>query len=303
MRILLTGATGFVGRRVAHRLLSEGHEILIISRRSREDAPQELATASGSINWVVGELSDIDIYRSRIKDFCPDVVVHLAWEGIPDFSFTRSLGNLQDSLGLFDLLLSLSCKHFVIAGTCLEVGKKYGPCPEGHCGSPVDDFTWAKHSLREWLSLRAGGVGQPSFAWLRLFYVYGPNQRLGSLIPTILNDMIAGRKPNIRQPGNRNDFIFVDDVAEALTIAALQPNVSGVYNVGSGFSTSVAEVCSMASDIIGNDTTISCDIREKAAVDFWAEINRIQTDFGWKPKTNLRLGIEATLKALRESAV
>jgi nucleoside-diphosphate-sugar epimerase len=295
-RILLTGATGFIGRRVAQLLLADGHTLLVMSRQPAAQGPPELAGAK-DVRWVVGDLSSVGSYREELVRFCPDIAVHLAWEGIPDFSFKRSVANLEGSLRLLHTLLEAGCERFVVAGTCLEAGHKLGPCQEATLGSAIDDFTWAKHALRQWAGLRTGGDGQPSLAWMRLFYVYGPGQRRGALIPTVLEALRTGSTPDIRTPHNRNDFVFVDDVAEALAAAAVRSGLSGTYNVGSGRSTSVGEMCRVAEQVVRGETA-PVDTNRSAEVtpdvDFWAETARIDRDLDWQARTDLFSGIEAT---------
>ena len=89
MKVLVTGAAGFIGWPVVQSLLRKGHEVLGLCRK----APME--TQTGDINWLHADLIDILDYRDAVQFFAPEVVVHLAWQGIPDYSFGNSRSNLE----------------------------------------------------------------------------------------------------------------------------------------------------------------------------------------------------------------
>ena len=131
----------------------------------------------------------------------------MAWHSIPDFSFERSRNNLNHSLDLLSFVIGLdSCSKILVSGSCFELNRLKGVCPETEIGTPKDDFTWAKHTLRSWLEL-ACEKNQIELGWMRIFYVYGPLQRQESLVPSILTHLKRGYLPDLRTPQNSNDFI------------------------------------------------------------------------------------------------
>lgn len=297
MRILITGASGFVGLPILKMLAQDGHDILAVSRHALDcQMPQ-------NVSWFQADLSQTLSYQEAIKKMAPEVVIHLAWSGIPDFSFEQSLQNLNNSLNLLSYVLDLGCcKKILISGSCFEVNKLNGVCMEADVGVPKDEFTWAKHSLLNWLRIRCGSKGIV-FAWLRIFYVYGPNQRLGSLIPTILRHLKEGKLPDLRTPKNSNDFIYVDDVAEAFYKSVELDIPSGIYNLGSGQSTPVIEVCKIAEEIVCNSSELTINLADhtegkSSDINFWADCRQSNELLGWKASTSLYDGIAKTWNSI-----
>jgi nucleoside-diphosphate-sugar epimerase len=137
------------------------------------------------------------------------------------------------------------------------------------------------------------------FIWTRFFYVYGPGQKPTSLLPYIITSVLSKVTPQIKTPDARNDFIFVDDVGSA--IASIVEKCQGkniIYNIGSGYSTSVREIIKIAYE--KKEIPFSQDLFPKAQesdkVNFWADISKIKSDIGWEPKVSLDEGIERMLE-------
>ena len=153
-------------------------------------------------------------------------------------------------------------------------------------GTPKDDFTWAKHTLRSWLEVICAKE-KIDLGWMRIFYVYGPRQRKESLIPSILTHLQNGKLPDLRTPQNANDFVFVDDVAKAFSNVVSNEFPSGIYNLGSGSSTPVKEICRLAEQIVLGTDSLTLQMEEKTQetfcnVDFWADCSNAKKYLGSK---------------------
>ena len=295
MRVLFTGATGFIGLPIVQCLVKQGDSVLALSR-----SEPTMALAS-SVKWLQADLASPATYQVAIKEFAPQVVIHLAWQGIPDFSFERSRNNLNHSLDLLSFAVGLgSCRKILVSGSCFELNRLKGECTETEIGTPKDNFTWTKHSLRSWLELICAKE-KIDLGWMRIFYVYGPRQRQESLIPSILTHLQNGKLPDLRTPQNANDFVFVDDVAKGFSNAVSIKFPSGIYNLGSGGSTPVKEICRLAEQIVLGTDSLTRQLEEKTLesycnVDFWADCSNAKESLDWVPTTDLRVGIEKTWK-------
>ena len=293
MKVLVTGASGFVGWPIVQRLAAKEYEVMAFSR----NPPRESLT--NPIHWVKTDLSVPSTFKKAVRSFSPEVLIHLAWEDIPDFSFETSRRNLSQSLDLLSSVISVgSCEKILTAGSCLEFNRLKGECLESETGRPKDNFTWAKHSIRSWLEMTCT-KREITLGWMRLFYVYGPRQRSASVVPTILNHLTTGTLPPLRTPKNANDFVFIDDVAEAFLLAARLEFPSGIYNLGSGGSTPVLEVCRHAErTVCGSDfLTRQLELQTQdvlSEVNFWSNMARATGHLGWTPGTSLPEGIERT---------
>ena len=118
MKVFITGARGFVGRHVMAEIHASGHDIL--ASTLKEDKTENNPS---NIHWLNGDLADLELLKAGLKSFNPDVVIHLAWQGIPDYSESISRVNLNNSIDLLNFILSNSnCKKIIVSGSCWEYG-------------------------------------------------------------------------------------------------------------------------------------------------------------------------------------
>jgi nucleoside-diphosphate-sugar epimerase len=292
MKVFLTGGTGFIGRYVVNQLEKEGFNILLLTRASKENIFSVIK--SKKVDIVSGNLSDINKWKNKLKQFKPDTTIHLAWEGIPDYGVGTSIKNLKYGLNLFEELAELGCRKIICTGSCWEYGQNQGEISEDLSVKSSNVFTAAKNALH-WLGREIAKENNIQFIWTRFFYVYGPGQRENSLIPYIIKCVKEGKKPKIKTPSARNDFIYVDDVAKAIVAILKKCDQSTVYNIGSGYSTSIQDIIKIVyselnlqhkpKDKLFNTKNICSD-------NFWADISKIEKEIGWKPKMDIENGIK-----------
>jgi len=293
LKILVTGASGFIGSSLIKKLCKSGFEVMALSRTCTEEID------TGLVHWLKADLSLPDTYRDDIKLFNPNVVIHLSWTDIPDFSFEKSKLNLNQSLEFLSFILEIeSCKKIIVSGSCLEYNATQGECIESDTSYPKDHFTWAKHSIYSWLSMNCLKK-EVNLGWFRLFYVYGPGQRSGALIPTILSSLKRGILPSVRTPHNANDYIFIDDVIEAFYMTITNKISSGIYNLGTGKSTTVLDICHYAEKIVLGSNLLTKQLEKECsqnipAVNFWAGSAKIKKRLRWSPRVFLENGIKQT---------
>ena len=293
MKVIITGASGFIGRPLSKKLSLMGHDVLGISRKIIHD--------NSSITWLKANLAIPSSYENSIKEFCPEVIIHLAWQDIPDFSYEKSQLNLDQSKRFISFIVSIkSCKKLLIPGSCWEYSQPEGKCKISNQALPSNDFTLAKNSLRLWTEILCK-EHLINVAWFRVFYAYGPGQRSDSLIPSILKSLKIGSLPDINTPQNANDFIYIEDVVSAFLTAVNNKFQSGVYNLGSGSSTPVLDVCRIAENIVLNSSSLTKSLNQKTInkskdIDFWADITETKRIFEWEPKITLIEGIYQTWK-------
>jgi len=293
LKVVVTGASGFIGMPVIKMLSDAGFKVLAISRTIHELSEHK------NISFLKADLSNPKTYRKKVKLFSPRILIHLAWQDIPDFSFDKSLLNLKQSLEILNFVLNFeTCKKIIVSGSCFEINQLKGKCPEKNKVVAKDHFTWAKLSLYSWLKMRCSNK-KIHFAWMRIFYVYGPGQRKESLIPSILKNLMKGQLPDIHSPGNSNDFVYVDDVADGFLKAVCVNFPSGIYNLGSGSSTPILDVCLIAEQIVLGDDSLTLELKLKTKKiksneDFWADIQNSKEILDWQPTTSLNEGIKKT---------
>lgn len=298
MKVFITGGSGFIGKWLVPLLARRGHELLVLSR----EPPEEATSSPDPIGYLRGDLKSPRELGTAMKDFGAEALIHLAWEGLPRYTRPLALLNLQNSLNLFHQALEAGCKAILSTGSCWEYASRRGKLGEDAPVGSTSTFPAVKTGVRMIGEAMAGEVGA-RFHWLRLFFVYGPGQRGGSLIPHILNVLESGEPLRLRSPDNANDFIYVEDVADAVAAVLEARPPSAVYNVGTGRSTPVREVaeivCRTMVKPFDGDSLPSH--REAPLEDFCADISRIQRDLGWSPRFTLEQGIVETVNDRKRS--
>jgi len=295
MKIFVTGMTGFIGSKLG-KFFSGSDEIYALARTPIKAGLDDL-----KVEYVLGDLNDPADLISQLKTIRPEVCIHLAWEGIPDLGFDMTQKNLNQGISLFRALVEeCGCRKIVAVGSDKEYGKTFGACQEDDVRLTNTFFAWGKSALCDF-GMMLAQKNQISFIWTRIFYVYGPGQRRASLVPTLASAFYKGESPVVKTPKNANDFIFVDDVAEALVLAVHKEVPTGIYNLGTGRATPVWKICEVLEKALGRDGRLAQEMGSsslKPTADFWADTSKTASALGWKARTSMADGIKNYLEIL-----
>ena len=288
MRVLVTGGDGFLGRHIMP-LLGD-YEVMSLVRTVRPDQP--------GIRTVAGDITQDGSWQKEIENFAPECCIHLAWDGLPDYSLSCCRANLDGNVALLETLVRAEVRCVVVAGSCWEYGNVVGAVREE--ATPVDCslFAATKHAVRkmfEGVSLDAGF----DYRWARIFFAYGPGQRSASLIPYLHASFAGNTVPILRDPNIVQDFVHVDDVARGLLMLMQCQASSGIYNLGSGQPTSVSEIANRVAQYHGQSLPFES---VESGTGLWADISRTSLVTGWRPRIGIADGIEMTLHELDQKA-
>jgi UDP-glucose 4-epimerase len=297
MKIAVSGASGFIGSALCSALVTRGHQVAGLCRRDISEKLLPLGSYQ-HIHFMLGEP-----LPQRAINFAPEVFVHLAWDGIPDFSKEMCLVNLINQLQLIKQTERMTfLKKIIGAGSCVEYGLHQGPCMETQKYKPHNFFSWAKQSLCDYFSLLCQ-ERKLSFVWLRIFYVYGPGQRPQSLVPYLINAYKSKKLPDIKKPMAANDYIFLDDVISLFIKSIESTEAHGIYNLGSGVVTTVMQISKIVQGLVEGDTSLHAELTLKIDINnnigAWADNSIVERDFGWAPEVNLYTGIARMLNSSR----
>ena len=238
MRVMLTGASGFIGAYVLQALQEIECELLAVSS---QDNSQKSDT---KVTWVKANLLDQKDVNEIVTKYQPEVLIHLAWyaEHGKFWSSSKNFDWSIASIQLLDTFRRNGGKRAVIAGTCAEYDWSYGYCKEGI--TPVEPATVygkCKDGTRRILAamLEESGV---EWIWGRIFFPFGMGEPQERLIPSVINSLI--HKSPIRCSHGRQfrDFMPVEDVASAFVHLALSSNITGELNISTGIPTRISDV-------------------------------------------------------------
>ena len=232
-KILVTGATGFIGNYVIESLLQQGYHVIATS--STLDKAKK-APWYNRVKYFQSDLKNIEDSVDYYAYFDrPDAMIHLAWEGLPNYTANFHVDeNLPRHYHFLKNLLQNGLKDITIAGTCLEYGMKEGCLAENMEPEPANPYAIAKNELRKKLEFE---TTRHNFylKWVRLFYMYGKGQNAKSLISQ-LDKALQANEPIFNMSGGEQerDFLPVQKVAEYIIAIALQNKITGIINCCSG---------------------------------------------------------------------
>lgn len=231
MKILVTGATGFVGKNVINELLKYDHEIIAAVRNkiSLKDFPANVKI----IEIDLDNLQPDKNYFAELGN--PDLLIHLAWQGLPNYKEIFHVEkNLPSHSVFLKNMVTNGLQNLSVTGTCFEYGMKDGCLSEDIESDPQNPYAVAKDKLRKFLEdLQL----QQSFnlKWVRLFYMYGKGQNPNSLLSQ-LESALQREDAVFNMSGGEQlrDYLPIETVAENIVKIALQSKINGIINCCSG---------------------------------------------------------------------
>ena len=296
MKVLLTGAGGFIGSHLARLILEDGVEILALVQ-PEEDLSRLEGFTSG-LQILSGDLQDTDSVEKLLKENRPDLCIHLAWYVEPGkyLESPQNLDLIGASVHLAYRLAEAGCKRFIGIGTCFEYDLFQGILSEESIPRPNSLYATCKLATSAALQRLFQG-SKMQVAWLRLFYLYGPFEDPRRLIPHVITSLLKGQEAKTTGGKQVRDYLHVEDVARAIWAVA-QSQAEGIVNIGSGRKNTVAEIVTEIAEIIGRPDLLklgALPYREGEPEVILADNRRLTEEIGFKPRYDLHSGLEHTI--------
>jgi nucleoside-diphosphate-sugar epimerase len=292
-RVLLTGASGFIGRHAIAPLLARGFEVHAAGRRA-------VAPAAAGVRWHDADLLAPSAAAALVDAVRPTHLLHLAWYVQPG-AFWTSPENLRwvgASLDLVRAFRDGGGARAVLAGTCAEYDwGAPGHCVEGDTPTrPATLYGACKHALHEVVEAYGRATGMSS-AWGRIFLLYGPHEPPGRLVSSVAAALVRGDVAQCSHGEQLRDVLHVADVADAFA-ALLASDVTGAVNIASGAPVRLRDVVGELARRAGAGERVRIGALPAAANDpavLTAAVERLRGEVGWAPAYDLGAGLEHTL--------
>lgn len=292
--VLVTGGGGFIGRHCLPLLQEAGYRVHAVSRH------EPRGDADGGVRWHRADLLDPADAGRVVAEAAPTHLLHLAWctENGKCWSSDKNIRWLQASLELVRAFAGIGGERLVVAGSCAEYQLNYGYCSEAVTPlNPDSMYGLTKGALQRVVQMYAANH-EISAAWGRVFYLYGPYEDPARLVPSVINSLLAGRDAECTHGNQIRDYLYVEDVAGALT-ALLRSRLDGPVNIGSGEPARLKEIVNMIGDMTRGKHLIKLGARpapEGEPPFIVADTRRLRESLGWEPSTPLRDGLQRTIE-------
>jgi len=291
-RVLVTGASGFIGWFAIRALAETGFEVHATGRAKPAGLPSGVGFHAADLLSPGGPESLIEATRASH-------LLHLAWNAQPgEFWWARdNLDWLSASLRLYRAFAAAGGKRAVFAGSCAEYDWAAPLLSErGTALNPRTLYGTCKHALRLVVEQAAERDGV-SIAWGRLFWLYGPREKPGRLISDVIAGLLRGREVRCTQGTQRRDFMHVEDAATAFA-RLLESDWEGAVNIASGRAVSIAEMISSITALLGRDELVRLGELSAAPdepFELVADVSVLRDHLGFTPRYSLQDGLKSAV--------
>lgn len=297
--VLLTGATGFVGRQAIQFLLARDFVVHAVSSQSHPRSETE------NLIWHQTDLLDYAETAKLIEKIRPTHLLHFAWyvEHGKLWTARENFLWVGASLNLLQKFIDNGGERAVCAGTCAEYSWTENIYHEVE--SPLEPQTIYGKCKHAWQIIFESLAEQSgiSAAWGRVFFLYGTHEQSSRLVASVIRALLRG-EPALCSHGNQiRDFLYTKDAAAAFA-ALLDSDVRGSLNVASGIPLKLGEIIYRTADLIGKPELIKLNALTAPAHEppqIVADVTRLREEVGWQPQWTLERGLTETIQWWREN--
>lgn len=294
-KVLVTGASGFIGQHALNTLIERGG--FDVHAITSKDIPRNKIA---DYSWHVANLLESTQIKALFHAVQPTHLLHFAWYTVHG-KYWKARENflwVQSSLEILRQFHECGGKRVVMAGTCAEYDWNYGYCSEFITPrATTTPYGTCKQALQVMLDAYSVETGLSS-AWGRIFFPYGPGEARERLIPSVITSLLQCKPAKCTHGNQIRDFMYVEDVASAF-VSLLESSVCDTVNIASGRSTSLKEIIYGVADLIGKPDLVelgALPARQSEPPVLLADVGRLNMEVGWKPKVSLEAGLDKTIE-------
>jgi dolichol-phosphate mannosyltransferase len=299
-RVVVTGGTGFVGANLVRRLLRDGHQPALLVRPGF--SPWRIEQIRDQITIHEVDLSDPQAVIAALDSIHPTWIFHLAVYGAYSWQTDAEQmmqTNVVGTANLLEAAFIVGVEAFVNTGSSSEYGRQDHAPAENEPGKPDTPYGVTKAAATE-LCVSSARLHGSRVRTARLYSAYGPFEDPHRLIPSLIVHGRRGVLPPLVSPKSARDFVFVEDVVDALVLAARDSSAEpgAIYNIGTGVQTTVGEAVDIARRVMGiaAEPVWGTMAARSWDTDTWvADVRKSREVLGWSPRRTFEEGLTETL--------
>jgi UDP-glucose 4-epimerase len=297
MKIFLTGATGFLGYNIATACAGLGHQLLCLRRRSSVSRfPQSVERR---LQWVTEDEAG---WLDAIKSFGPELLIHAAWGGV-DAAGRNNAEVQQANVKMTQrIMTAVPFKQIVMLGSQDEYGQINAKTDESAPLRPLSEYAKAKIRCCQLLQQHCGD--QTEWQWIRIFSVYGQQQRPMWLIPSVIGKCLRNEPYMETTRGEQvYSYLYSADFARAIASIAGQRGKSGIYNLSSAKAIRLCDLFDLIKRLTGSSIEFrkTLPYRENQSMVILGDASKFIRAFGPFEQTTLEEGLRLTIEQLRNN--
>jgi nucleoside-diphosphate-sugar epimerase len=301
-RVLVTGATGFIGSHLARRLVGDGAEVHALTSTVSSVYPVRLLGIRDQLTLHGGNLTDAGAMAALVERVHPAIVFHLgaythvgkSWDRLDECIQT----NVQGTVNLLQALARIEYRRFVYTSTSEVYGDVAVPFREDASVNPLSPYSVSKYAGERFCLMLQRGRGWPVVV-VRPFNAYGPAQSPDRVIPEIIVQALRKERLAMTQGRQTREFNFVGDLVEGFIRAAVVPGVEGrVFNIGGGEELAMRDLAGTILGLMGNPIRAEIGALPDRPTEIWhmrSDSTRAREELGYRPQRSLREGLEETI--------
>ena len=302
-RVLVTGAAGFIGSHLVHRLVDEGAEVHALTSSVSSVYPTRLIDLSHRITIEEGNLCDRSAMDAVVERARPELVFHLgaythvgkSWQRVDECI----QANIQGTVNLLQALDGTGYRRFVYTGTSEIYGDVDVPFREDALVNPISPYSVSKYAGERYCRMFHQGRGWP-IVMVRPFNAFGPAQTGDRVIPEIILRALRGEELKMTQGRQTREFNYVDDLVDGFLRLGVVEGIEGeLFNLGCGEEISMRDLATTILDLMGNPIEPQFGALPERPTEIWrmyCDSSRARERLGWEPHHSLRDGLEKTVR-------
>jgi UDP-glucose 4-epimerase len=308
-RVLVTGATGFIGSHLVRRLAAGGVDVHALTSTVSSVYPARLLGLRDSITMHEGSLNDRSAMDSVVAQVRPTHVFHLgaythvgkSWQRVDECIQT----NVQGTVNLLEALAGSGYERFVYTGTSEIYGDVAVPFREDAFVNPISPYSVSKYAGERYCRMFHAGYGWP-IVMVRPFNAYGPWQSPDRVIPEIIARALRGEELKMTQGAQTREFNYVDDLVDGFIRAAVTPGIEGeLFNLGCGEEVSMRDLALTVLALMGDPIKPQFGALPDRPTEIWrmyCDGTKAREVLSWSPQHTLADGLEKTIAWYTEQA-